>query len=768
MKRRMMMLSGVAALLVSTIVVGTSFAKNVVAAEEETYPEAAVEINETNFPDENFRNYIAKESDTNGDGILSQEEIKSVSEIDVKFLNINSLKGVEFFTSLAILDCSYNNLSEIDVSNNIDLWSFACEHNELKSLDVSKNTKLQMFNCSYSELDRLNVSANLKLKEFECSGNQLTTLDVSYNSDLTRLFCYSNQLKSLDLGNNTSLYEVNCCSNQLTSLNINAARLTNLDCSNNQLTTLDISRLDALKVLDCSSNQFASLNVNAVCLTKLVCANNKLKTLDLGASDTLNYLACPSNQLEELDVSGCVSLNDLMCCENKLTTLDVSKNVHLLSLDCRNNCIKDLDVSHNTSLLQLITYNNKIAQLDIRNINEQVDLVNETKRKEGDSYYTYGRWGGESGYDRLLYYDKGTKLIYSSVVPTSTPSPTREPSPSPTETPTPIPTTNPTPTSTPVPTKEPTSVPTETPTPVPTLSPIIVEPKPTITVTPEPTVIVTPGPTHEVTVTPKPTVPNTATPTPTPAPEKGSIGDFAERLYTVALNRNSEASGKQYWVGEITNGNKTGADCALFFLTSEEFNNRKLSIDDFVETLYKTFFGRASEPNGKAYWVGELKKASKSREDVIRGFIDSAEWCNICADYGVKSGAPTAKAEHASQNAIDFATRLYTCCLGREPEAGGLKYWSMALTNLEQTGCSAAKLFFTSEEFVNFKLKDDAYVRRLYTTFMGRDPETSEIGYWTGEITKGTQTRYSVMQFFGQSPEFTNICKKYGIDRGTI
>ena len=184
--------------------------------------------------------------------------------------------------------------------------------------------------------------------------------------------------------------------------------------------------------------------------------------------------------------------------------------------------------------------------------------------------------------------------------------------------------------------------------------------------------------------------------------------------------------------------------------------------------MYATFFDRASEPAGKEYWVGQLKNGTMTRDQVIMGFIDSKEWCNVCAKYGVKSGAPNAKAEIASKNAINFATRLYTCCLGREPEQGGLNYWSLALTNLEQTGCSAAKEFFTSAEFVNLKLQDDAYIKRLYTTFMDRQPEDSEVAYWAGEIKKGTQTRDSVLAFFGQSEEFTNICKKYGIDRGTI
>ena len=247
---------------------------------------------------------------------------------------------------------------------------------------------------------------------------------------------------------------------------------------------------------------------------------------------------------------------------------------------------------------------------------------------------------------------------------------------------------------------------------------------------------------------------------------KATVGDFVERLYTVDLGRASEKEGKTWWVNEITTGNKTGADCGRFFLISEEFNNRGLTIENFVETLYATFFDRASEENGKNYWINELKTNKKTRVDVINGFIDSTEWCNICATYGVHSGAPTAKAEIASQNAIDFATRLYTCCLNREPENEGLNYWSLALTNLEQTGATGAQLFFESQEFVNFRLNDKEYLTRLYTTFMGREPDEGGMNYWLSELQ--TKTRREVMSLFAESKEFTNICKTYGIDRGVI
>ena len=371
------------------------------------------------------------------------------------------------------------------------------------------------------------------------------------------------------------------------------------------------------------------------------------------------------------------------------------------------------------------------------------------------------------------------KLVEIWKAPTPTPTKNATPTPTKTVTTTPAKKATPTPTGkvTPTPAKNVTPVPTKkvTPTPAKNVTPVPTgkaTPTPVETVTPTPAGKVTPVPTGTVTPTPtkEPTKAPTVTPTITPSPTPArSIAEFIERLYTVALDRASEPEGKAFWVNEIESGNRTGGDCAYFFLIeAEEFLNRGLTDEDFVETLYLTFFDRDSEAEGKAFWVGELKKGKMTRINVIWGFIDSREWCNLCADYGVKSGAPTAKAEHASQNAIDFATRLYTCCLGRDPEEGGLKYWSLALTNLEETGCSAAGSFFGSEEFKILKTSDVEYVERLYSTFMGRDAQTSEVSYWTSELKRNTQTRYSILQFFGQSQEFTEICKKYGIDQGMI
>ena len=244
---------------------------------------------------------------------------------------------------------------------------------------------------------------------------------------------------------------------------------------------------------------------------------------------------------------------------------------------------------------------------------------------------------------------------------------------------------------------------------------------------------------------------------------KKDFADFVERLYVVGLCRDSEKSGKDYWCEHVNNGNLTGADCARFFLTCEEFKGKTLDDADFIKLLYRVFFDREAleDPEGSKFWTESLKTVS--RETVIEGFINSPEWMDLCNAYCVRSGS-NIKKEVASDNAIAFATRLYTECLGREPEEAGLKYWSLGLTNQELTGTQAAQEFFYSDEFLGLNIDDKEYVTRLYKTFMGRDPEEDGFNYWMDKLSVGT-TRDEIFDFFSTCQEFTKICEDYSIIR---
>ena len=341
--------------------------------------------------------------------------------------------------------------------------------------------------------------------------------------------------------------------------------------------------------------------------------------------------------------------------------------------------------------------------------------------------------------------------------------------PVPTATPTPVPdddegeepTVTPTPTPTPAPEDpgEPTETPTPTPDPEepgdPSVTPVPGDPTPTTTPDPE-----DPTPTE----TPTPTTTPTPTPEPTPDP---TFEDFIERLYHIALDRDSEKEGKDFWSEKVSKGEYTGADCARFFLLdAPEFLNRKLSDKDFVETLYRTFFDRESEEGGREYWLGVLKKGT-SKRDVVNGFIESTEWCNVCATYGVKSGAKWHKAEFASKNAIAFTKQLYNVALSRDPSEKELNSMSLALTTLDKSAASCVKQIFAGKEFAGNKLPSIEFVRRLYQAVLGREADTEGLNFWVKKLDTGTKPIVAI-RAFACCYEFEKFCNANAFERGTI
>lgn len=153
----------------------------------------AVYINNTNFPDATFRNYVG-DFDQNTNGYLTENEINVVSDISVPLMDITSLKGIEHFTAMTYLDCNSNKLTALDVTKNTALKNLICTGNQLSAINLSKNTALEELDCSYNKLTTLNVSTNTALTTLSCENNQLTALDVTNNTSLSTLNCYGNKI----------------------------------------------------------------------------------------------------------------------------------------------------------------------------------------------------------------------------------------------------------------------------------------------------------------------------------------------------------------------------------------------------------------------------------------------------------------------------------------------------------------------------------------------------------------------------------------------
>lgn len=198
-----------------------------------------VEINETNFPDAKFREYV-KEFDENRDEKLSQEEIKSVTRIDTSVNSPKNFKGIEYFT---------------------EIKSFYTSHNAI-NIDLSKNTKLEKIYCTFNEnLKELDLSKNTELKELDLSDNALTKLDLSNNSKLEEVNLWHNKIKELNLTNCVNLKKLTLTYNKLKELDLSdCVNLKNLDCENNNLETIDISKNKQLKSINARSNKLQAID----------------------------------------------------------------------------------------------------------------------------------------------------------------------------------------------------------------------------------------------------------------------------------------------------------------------------------------------------------------------------------------------------------------------------------------------------------------------------------------------------------------------------
>jgi Leucine-rich repeat (LRR) protein len=189
---------GLGIILTAVLGIGIANPIRVYAADE-------VAIDETNFPDSVFRSYVETNFDTDGNGVLSSEEINAVTSIENSTEKYSSLQGIEYFTKLTSLVCSDNKLTKLNVSKNTKLTYLECSNNKLTKLDVSKNTKLTMLGCAINKLTALDISKNTKLTDLYCYKNKITKLDLSKNKKLTFVHCSNNKITKLDIRKNTKL-----------------------------------------------------------------------------------------------------------------------------------------------------------------------------------------------------------------------------------------------------------------------------------------------------------------------------------------------------------------------------------------------------------------------------------------------------------------------------------------------------------------------------------------------------------------------------------
>jgi hypothetical protein len=105
--------------------------------------------------------------------------------------------------------------------------------------------------------------------------------------------------------------------------------------------------------------------------------------------------------------------------------------------------------------------------------------------------------------------------------------------------------------------------------------------------------------------------------------DDGNAG-IAYRLYQAAFDRTPDDAGLAFWIGELDGGASALAVSAGFAASAEFIALFGTSPNTIIAGLYENVLGRAGEPAGIDYWVGQLS-AGASTGEVLLGFSESDE-----------------------------------------------------------------------------------------------------------------------------------------------
>lgn len=188
---------------------GAAEQENGASAQADPVDSEFVEINDTNFPDPVFQQYVKDNIDTadttsgQKDGKLSKAERDAVTEISITNTNCTDLTGIAYFANLTELNCYHNHLTTLDVSKNAKLSALRCYNNGMVELNLGDITHLTVLQCEDNNLTELDVSKNPYLKELQCRENKLRRVVIGNKYSLTGLYLRGNPLTSLDLSGTT-------------------------------------------------------------------------------------------------------------------------------------------------------------------------------------------------------------------------------------------------------------------------------------------------------------------------------------------------------------------------------------------------------------------------------------------------------------------------------------------------------------------------------------------------------------------------------------
>lgn len=218
--------------------------------------------------------------------------------------------------------------------------------------------------------------------------------------------------------------------------------------------------------------------------------------------------------------------------------------------------------------------------------------------------------------------------------------------------------------------------------------------------------------------------------------------EFVSGLYAGGTNRRADADGFAYWLYVTKElGYENAAVC---FLSSSEVASRSQTSEALISVVFNALLGRDADANERARWTSSLERGT-TPSDFVRTITSSREFV----------------LNHPSITVEEFVENMYREALGRPSDKEGFAYWTSAI--VDQTSArNAIEAAFASTEFSLGCLNPEETVRRIYRSALLREPDKGGLEYYSGLIKNGA-TPLDIARQATCSQEFEMVCIKCGL-----
>jgi len=324
------------------------------------------------------------------DDYVTTQNIDAVTTLEIGWKGISDLTGIEDFQNLIYLDVRSNQLNSINISSNVSLETLLIsttllptqDYNQISYIELSNNINLKRLEIRDNNLSEIDLSNNTNLEELHIGnyhsyeGNNISSIDLSQNTELRIFSIGMTNLNTIDLSNNNLLTKLNLTSLSnmselditnlffLEELNIGGTPISQIDLSNNTNLNTYYGLYNSSigpQVLDFSNNpNLENLDLRKGNVSELIFAYSSLKYLAL-ESTSINFLEIGSDYLSNLEY---------LRIRNQILDTEIfefTTNNNLVSLHLRNTQTSSINIDNHLNIERLFLIDLPIESLSLEN-----------------------------------------------------------------------------------------------------------------------------------------------------------------------------------------------------------------------------------------------------------------------------------------------------------------------------------------------------------------------------------------------------------------